>query len=266
VKDRDELGRLAEEQAGLRRVATLVARGALAGEVFAAVAQEVAQVLHLENAVVGRYDDEGATVTVLAAWGERLAGFLPGSSWPLDGPSVSAEVFRTSRSTGVEDYTDVPGSIAAEARGGGFMTVAGAPIIVDGQVWGVISTSSPASPLAEGLEDRLADFTELVATAIANSQAREELTRLAEEQAALRRVATLVAQGARPAEVFEVVSAEVGRLIPADAAALSHYETDGTVTALGGGPGAAATCIPGDDSPSREPCPDWSSRPGGPGG
>jgi signal transduction histidine kinase len=234
VKDRDELGRLAEEQAGLRRVATLVARGALAGEVFAAVAQEVAQVLHLENAVVGRYDDEGATVTVLAAWGERLAGFLPGSSWPLDGPSVSAEVFRTSRSTGVEDYTDVPGSIAAEARGGGFMTVAGAPIIVDGQVWGVISTSSPASPLAEGLEDRLADFTELVATAIANSQAREELTRLAEEQAALRRVATLVAQGARPTEVFEAVSAEVARLVPADAAALTRYETDGTVTALGG--------------------------------
>jgi signal transduction histidine kinase len=234
VKDRDELGRLAEEQAGLRRVATLVARGALAGEVFAAVAQEVAQVLHLENAVVGRYDDEGATVTVLAAWGERLAGFLPGSSWPLDGPSVSAEVFRTSRSTGVEDYTDVPGSIAAEARGGGFMTVAGAPIIVDGQVWGVISTSSPASPLAEGLENRLADFTELVATAIANSQAREELTRLAEEQAALRRVATLVAQGARPTEVFEAVSAEVARLVPADAAALTRYETDGTVTALGG--------------------------------
>jgi GAF domain-containing protein len=234
VKDRDELGRLAEEQAGLRRVATLVARGASADEVFAAVAREVAQVLHLENAVVGRYDDEGATVTVLAGWGERLAGFLPGSSWPLDGPSVSAEVFRTSRSTGVEDYTDLPGSLAAEARGRGFMTVAGAPIIVDGRVWGVISTSSPAAPLAEGLEDRLADFTELVATAIANSQAREELTRLAEEQAALRRVATLVAQGARPAEVFEVVSAEVGRLIPADAAALSHYETDGTVTALGG--------------------------------
>jgi signal transduction histidine kinase len=234
VKDRDELGRLAEEQAGLRRVATLVARGASADEVFAAVAREVAQVLHLENAVVGRYDDEGATVTVLAGWGERLAGFLPGSSWPLDGPSVSAEVFRTSRSTGVEDYTDLPGSLAAEARGRGFMTVAGAPIIVDGRVWGVISTSSPAAPLAEGLEDRLADFTELVATAIANSQAREELTRLAEEQAALRRVATLVAQGARPTEVFEAVSAEVARLVPADAAALTRYETDGTVTALGG--------------------------------
>jgi signal transduction histidine kinase len=234
VKDRDEFGRLVEEQAGLRRVATLVARGASAVEVFAAVAREVAQVLHLNNAMVGRYDDEGATVTVLAVWGKGLAGFLPGSSWPLDGPSVSAEVFRTSRPTEVEDYTDVPGTIAAEARGGGFMAVAGAPIIVDGQVWGVISTSSPAPPLAEGLEDRLADFTELVATAIANSQAREELTRLAEEQAALRRVATLVAQGARPAAVFEVVSAEVARLIPADAAALSHYETDGTVTALGG--------------------------------
>ena len=47
-------------------------------------------------------------------------------------------------------------------------------------------------------ESRLADFTELVATAIANADAREQVTRLAEEQAALRRVATLVAEGARP--------------------------------------------------------------------
>ena len=233
MKGRDGLGRLAEEQAGLRRVATLVARGAAAGEVFAAVAQEVAQVLHLENAAVCRYDDEGATMTVLAVWGDRPERFQPGTRWPLDGPSVSAEVYRTGRSARLEDYTDIPGSLAAQARDD-FSKVAGAPIIVDDRVWGVILTNSLRSPLAEGLEDRLADFTELVATAIANSQAHEELTRLAEEQAALRRVATLVAQGARPREVFEAVTAEVARLIPADGAALTHYETDGTVIALGG--------------------------------
>ena len=117
MKGRDELGRLAEEQAGLRRVATLVARGASAGEVFAAVAQEVAQVLHLENAAVCRYDDEGATMTVLAVWGNRPKRFQPGTRWPLDGPSVSAEVYRTGRSARLEDYTDIPGSLAAQARG-----------------------------------------------------------------------------------------------------------------------------------------------------
>jgi GAF domain-containing protein len=214
-------------------VATLVAGGASAGDVFAAVAQEVAQVLHLENAAVCRYDDEGATMTVLAVWGDRPERFQPGTRWPLDGPSVSAEVYRTGRTARLEDYTDIPGSLAAQARDD-FSKVAGAPIIVDDRVWGVILTNSLRSPLAEGLEDRLADFTELVATAIANSQAHEELTRLAEEQAALRRVATLVAQGARPREVFEAVTVEVARLIPADGAALTHYETDGTVIALGG--------------------------------
>jgi signal transduction histidine kinase len=234
AKDRGELARLAEEQAALRRVATLVARGASSADVFAAVAQEVAQVMHLPNAAVCRYDDEGATMTILATWDDRPHNFQPGTRWPLDGPSMSAEVLRTGRPARVEDYTDLPGSLAAGAREAGFNRTAGAPIIVDGRVWGLISTSSSESPLPDRVEDRLAEFTELVATAIANSQAQEELTRLADEQAALRRVATLVAEGAPPAEVFEAVSVEVAQLVPADGAALTRYETDGTVTALGG--------------------------------
>jgi signal transduction histidine kinase len=234
VTNRAEPGRLAEEQAALRRVATLVARGAPSTEVFEAVAREIAQVLELLNAAVCRFDDEGATMTVLAAYGDRPDSFQPGSRWPLDGQSMSAEVLRTGRPARVEDYNGFEGSLAAEARRAGFDSVAGAPIIVDDRVWGVISTSSPGAPLPDHLEDRVAEFTELVATAIANSQARDELTRLVEEQAALRRVATLVAQGGSPNEVFEAVSAEVAQLFPADAAALSRYEDDGTVTALGG--------------------------------
>src|SRR6185312_15824412 len=167
---------LAEQQAALRRVATLVAGGAAATAVFEAVAREVAQVLQLANTAVCRYDDDGTTMTVLAAWGRRPAVFEPGSRWPLDGPSMSAEVLRTGRPVRIEDYTDLPSSLAAVAREHGFNRVAGAPIIVDGAVWGVISTSSPDAPLPDQLEDRLGDFTELVATAIANSQAREELT------------------------------------------------------------------------------------------
>ena len=71
-------------------------------------------------------------------------------------------------------------------------------------------------PLPGGIVDRLAGFTELVATAISNTASREQLTRLADEQAALRRVATLVAQGAPPAELFGAVAAEVGGLLRAD--------------------------------------------------
>ena len=75
----------------------------------------------------------------------------------------------------------------------------GVPVVVDGAFWGVIAVGTrEAEPFPADLEDRLADFTELVATAIANSQAHEQLTQLADEQAALRRVATLVAEGATP--------------------------------------------------------------------
>jgi len=234
TKHRVEPERLAEEQAAWRRVATLVAGGAASSEVFEAVAQEVAQVLHLQNASVCRYDDDGTVITVLAVSGSRPDSFHPGSRWPLDGPSMSREVLRTGRPLRVEEYADLPGTLAVKAREHGFSRVAGAPIIVDGRVWGVIATSSPDAPLPDDLEDRLAEFTELVATAIANSQAHDELTRLAEEQAALRRVATLVAAGAPPAEVFEAVSAEVAALIAADGSALTRYEEDGTVTALSG--------------------------------
>ena len=234
AKHRVEPGRLAEEQAALRRVATLVAGGAPSSEVFEAVAKEVAQVLHLRNASVCRYDDDGTVMKVLAVVGSRPDTFHPGSRWPLDGPSMAREILRTGRPQRVEDYADFPGTLAAEAREGGFNRVAGAPIIVDGRVWGVIATSSPDAPLPDDLEERLAEFTELVATAIANSQAHEELTRLADEQAALRRVATLVAAGAPPAEVFEAVSAEVAALIGADGSALTRFEDDGSVMALSG--------------------------------
>jgi signal transduction histidine kinase/uncharacterized protein YoaH (UPF0181 family) len=225
---------LGQQQAALRRVAALVERGASSAEVFAVVALEVAQVLRLPIAGVFRYDDDGATMTVIAAWSDRPHTLQPGTRWPLDGPSMTAEVLRMGRPARVEDYADLPGTVAAGARESGLNRTAGAPIIVEGRVWGVIAASSPDAPFAGHVEDRLAEFAELLATAISNSQARDELRRLADEQAALRRVATLVARGAPPAEVFEAVSAEVAQLVSAEAAALTRYETDGTVTALGG--------------------------------
>jgi signal transduction histidine kinase len=233
AQNRVELRRLAEEQAALRRVATLVASGAPSAEVFSAVAQEVAQVMRLPMVGVYRYDSDGL-MTVIAACSDRPHVLQPGTRWPLDGQSMVAQVQRTGRPARVEDYTDLPGALAAGARESGLNATAGAPIIVNGSVWGAMGMSSPDAPLPDHAEDRLGAFTELVATAIANSQAHDELTRLAEEQAALRRVATLVAAGASPAEVFEAVSAEVAALMGTDGSALTRYEEDGTVTAVSG--------------------------------
>ncbi len=108
------------------------------------------------------------------------------------------------------------------------------PIIVDGQLWGVvISSSTREEPLPADTEARLAIFTELVATAIANAEARLELRGFGAEQAALRRVATLVARGALPEELFAAATAEVGRVLGVDHTALSRYEPDGSRRVVG---------------------------------
>ena len=65
-------------------------------------------------------------------------------------------------------------------------------------------------------------FSELIATALANAEAREDLRQVAEEQAALRRVATRVARGEPPSAVFAAVAVEVGRVIPAADVALGR--------------------------------------------
>ena len=58
----------------------------------------------------------------------------------------------------------------------------------------------------------------------------DQLSALAREQAALRRVATLVARGVPPEEVFAAVVEEVGRLLPVDFTDMGRYTPDGTIT------------------------------------
>ena len=81
----------------------------------------------------------------------------------------------------------------------------------------MIATSTRENALPSGTEQRLATFTELIATTIANTQARQELSAIAEEQSALRRVAMLVARGEPPHALFGAVAEEIGLLLPADA-------------------------------------------------
>ena len=173
---RAEVDRLAQEQAALRRVATLVARGAETSEVFAEVAREVAEVMHLPVAAVQRYDDDQDTMTMLAAWSDRPHAFQPGTRGPFHHSGLAARVRQTGRAARVEDYANRRGAFAAAARELGLHSLAGAPIIVDGVVWGLVTIASTEGPLPHQAEDRLADFTELLGTAIANTQSRAELS------------------------------------------------------------------------------------------
>jgi signal transduction histidine kinase/putative methionine-R-sulfoxide reductase with GAF domain len=173
---RTEIERLAGEQAALRRVATLVARRGETGEVFAAVAREVSEVMHLPVAGVQRYEADGETMTVMATWSDRPHPFQTGTRWPYHVSGLAGRVRQTGRAGRVEDYSRRRGAFAAKARELGLSSVAGAPIIVDGIVWGLMTIASTDGCLPDRAEDRLADFTELVGTAIANTQSRAELS------------------------------------------------------------------------------------------
>jgi signal transduction histidine kinase len=172
---RDELSRLADEQAALRRVATLVARRVPPAQVFTAVAEEVGRLLGTDGAGIVRYEPDGA-VAVVAGW-SRDGDQLPvGTRYPIQGHSLSAVVARTGRPARIDSYRDAAGRLAAEVRRLGIRSSVGCPITVEGRLWGVTSvTSKRPEPLPAGTEGHIADFTELVATAIANAESRAEL-------------------------------------------------------------------------------------------
>ena len=219
---------LRAREASLRRIASLVAGGAASSEVFAAIAREVSRVIGLPLVAIWRFEDD-RTATVIAAWGELPHPFQTGTSWPLDGPTICAQVLRTGRPAKIDDFAAVPGTIADAARETRIRACAGAPIIIDGAVWGAMSADSiDPQPLPDRVEERLAEFTELLAAAIASSTSREQIATLAEEQAALRRVATLVARESPPAEIFAAVAEEVGRLLRVEDTTIFRYEDDGT--------------------------------------
>jgi PAS domain S-box-containing protein len=222
---RQRLKVVADEQAALRRVATMVASGAPQAEVFAVVAREVAACLDVPLISVVRFETDG-TATHVGVWGHQNPHPV-GTSWRLDEHGAAGIVYHFGRSARV-DYEHVPGPIAAKlARDAGIRSAVAVPIIVNGRAWGaMMALSTATTPQPASTEARLASFTELVATAIANAEARQELQVLADEQAALREVAVLVAQGAEPRAVFDAVAVVTGRLLDAASVNLAQFTAD----------------------------------------
>jgi signal transduction histidine kinase len=169
------LAELAEEQAALRRVATMVAEAAPATAVFDAVAAEMESLLGADGVTIGRYE-HGAEVTVVAHRGSDAARVPPGSRCSYEGENVTSTVRRTERPARKDDYEGTRGAIGELAHSLGVRGTVGAPIVVDGRLWGVIVANwrGAESPPAD-TEKRIAEFTELVATAISNIQARSDL-------------------------------------------------------------------------------------------
>jgi signal transduction histidine kinase len=230
---RAELRSLADEQAALRRVATLVADDAPPGVVFDAVAEEVGRLLGTDLAGMICYQDDDA-FTPMATWSAAGPHADIGGQWPLEGGGLATTIAQTGLPGRIDDWNAVDAPVGGFARGElGLRNSVGSPIVVDGRLWGaLIVHSKSAKRLARDAESRLTHFTELVATAISNGEARLEVRRLADEQAALRRVATLVARDASPSQVFAAIAAELGLLLDVDDTTMYRYDDDHTAVVV----------------------------------
>ncbi|HXO53575.1 MAG TPA: GAF domain-containing protein, partial [Mycobacterium sp.] len=231
---------LADQQAALRRVATLVARGASPSEVFAGVSNELARVLHVVNAGLLRFEPDGTGFVVAVQYEAGITEMpVTGERIPLAGDDVGARVLHTGRPARIDNHARAPGPEAERIRESGIHSIVGVPVIVDGRLWGAaIVGSRRLQPMPPDTEARIGDFAELVATAIANAATRselqasqDELRMLAEQQAALRRVATLVARGTSPSEVFAAVAEAMACCLHAGNASVNRFDGD-TVTVL----------------------------------
>jgi signal transduction histidine kinase len=170
-----DLRRLLEQQAALRRVATLVAQAVPPDRVFEAVTREVGLLSGADLARMERFETDG-TVTGVADWSRGEGQLAVGTRFVLEGASIAALVRQTDGAARVDSFADSSGEIAAEARALGIRSSVGCPIVVAGRIWGVIAASTKhEDPFPPDTESQIAEFTELVATAIANAESRAEV-------------------------------------------------------------------------------------------
>jgi signal transduction histidine kinase len=252
---RGELERIADEQAALRRVAELVARGESRTAILDAVALEAWRLLGGHFTALLAYEPDGPAVVVAMHGAEAVSHVMHvGMRLAGDGDGLVQRVRRSARTERVDSYTDVPGSNAATARDLGLICGVGAPIVMEGQVWGALTVLS-SRQLPPTVETRLGLFAELVATAIANAQARSALQALADEQSALRHVAELVAHATAPQDVFAAVAREASALLGGQAVTLTRFSGDRAlvVVATHRGPAPVGTEIAFE----ADTLPDW---------
>jgi PAS domain S-box-containing protein len=247
---RAEVERLAEEQAALRRVATLVAEAAPPATVLDAVVAEMQALLDADQVALNRFEP-GEEILVLAHRGLDVARTPVGARVSTSGESVTATVRHTGKPARIEGYEEAPGPLAELARATGLRSSVSVPIVVQGRLWGVITASwKTEKSQPPDTEERMIRFGELAGTAVANTEARAEIERLASEQGALRRVATLIAEEASLEVVFAKVAEELTALLGGADCSVFRDEGDGTAKLVGlsGAPLAAGSRMPLDET------------------
>jgi signal transduction histidine kinase len=231
-------GDLAAEQAALRRVATLVASGARPAEVFTAVADELGRLIGADatffsrvNHLPGEGGEPEGDITVVGSYG-RVTDDLPvGFRTKLQSGMAMTAALRAGGPVRITGEALATGPFGAIADKLGIRAAMATSVVVGGRHWGV-SVATSREDFPAGTEARMADFMELAAIAIANAQAEQQIRELADTQASLRRLATLVAHGEPPEAVFAAVTKEVLRHFGNGTARMIRFELDGTATLL----------------------------------
>jgi signal transduction histidine kinase len=239
-----EFERVADEQAALRRIATLVAAGATEVAIAAAVSAEVGGLFGAQRASVVRWD--GDTIRVIGSWRSDADVRPAGAVLAYGGDTLAARVVETAAPARIDAVDELKTEFGRRRWAElGYQASIGAPIMVDRRVWGVVSASrtEAGEPFALGDEERLRDFSALVAQAIVNADARSEAARLMAEQSSLRQIATRVAAGQAKSAVIDAVTAEVGLLFGAARVTIMRWEgvlNEVVVDAAWNAPGSTA--------------------------
>jgi signal transduction histidine kinase len=239
-------GNTGHERAALRRIARVAAEGRSTEALFDAVTA-AATALTGAMAAMGKFEHDRTGVVVVA----RTDGALPvGFRFAVDGDIISARVARSGQPQRIDHYAEVAGAEFVTDRG--LRAGVAVPVVVGGNLWGLLAVASTSGPLTADTEDRLSLFAEIVAAAIAGAEARDDLRAVADEQAALLRVAALVAGGASENEIFEAVATEAAALIDEEATTLVRYEGARIFTVLaerhGKAPAGFRFTVPDDDA------------------
>lgn len=203
----DQAPQRAHEQAEPSHVSEVAVWESELAEIFAVVARAASTMLDGQPTNVLRFNADGASVVVAES-----GGHVPvGTRIAPVGNTMTAQGDRSGRTARIDDYTGVRGATIASELG--VRAAVGVPVAVDGRVWGILTATSSDTALAPDTEGRLAQFGEIIAAAIAGAQTRDKLRAVAEEQAALLRVAGLVARGSGQERVFDAVAVEASALI-----------------------------------------------------
>jgi PAS domain S-box-containing protein len=216
ARDVTENRMLVGEQAALRRVATRIAEGDHPADLFEAVAVEVGQLLEADVTRLLRYEEDG-TASIVAGYGARDPALDVGARMILDASQVWGRVARDGSALRTDDLDAGSDRLARSLRQLDVGGAVAAPIVVSGRVWGVIVAAFRRTEAVHAdTEARIAQFTELVATAVANAQSNAELAasrrRIVETaDKTRRRIERDLHDGAQQRLVHTIITLELAR-------------------------------------------------------